>query len=367
MYSRKEKKALGLSEDKNLSLLREKLENYENDSFDIILNDTKYQASEKTMDNTGWKAVILRSYQSILSGVYNTSIMIVMAVGVVLVIALVALNRILSGIIQPLNNLQKHMERVSLENMNQKVIIRNDDEIGKLSVNFNEMLDRIDNLKEQVVQEQETKRMYELQALQAQINPHFLYNTLDSIIWMAETNDKSIVPITEALAKLFRISLNKGSEEISLTKEIEHVENYLIIQTMRYADKFTYEICVATETEKCRIIKLILQPIVENSIYHGIKPKKGTGHIRIETFRQEACLKIRITDDGCGMTEDMCRKILTDEIESENISGSGIGVKNVNERIRLRFGAEYGLQYYSSDGMGTTVEYTLPFETGDEL
>ena len=114
------------------------------------------------MDNTGWKAVILRSYQSILSGVYNTSIMIVMAVGVVLVIALVALNRILSGIIQPLNNLQKHMERVSLENMNQKVIIRNDDEIGKLSVNFNEMLDRIDNLKEQVVQEQETKRMYEL-------------------------------------------------------------------------------------------------------------------------------------------------------------------------------------------------------------
>ena len=114
------KKALGLSEDKNLSLLREKLENYENDSFDIILNDTKYQASEKTMDNTGWKAVILRSYQSILSGVYNTSIMIVMAVGVVLVIALVALNRILSGIIQPLNNLQKHMERVSLENMNQK-------------------------------------------------------------------------------------------------------------------------------------------------------------------------------------------------------------------------------------------------------
>ena len=114
------------------------------------------------------------------------------------------------------------------------------------------MMDRIRNLKEQVIEEQEDKRKYELQALQAQINPHFLYNTLDSIIWMAETNDSNIVAMTEALAKLFRISLNKGNEEISLERELEHVKNYLIIQSMRYADKFTYEISVDPGVERCR-------------------------------------------------------------------------------------------------------------------
>lgn len=179
---------------------------------------------------------------------------------------------------------------------------------------------------------------------------------------MAETNDKNIVPMTEALAKLFRISLNKGNEEITLKKELEHVKNYLIIQNMRYADKFTYEINMEPEVEKCRIIKLILQPIVENSIYHGIKLKKGSGHIRIDAFREEDFLKIKISDDGCGMTQEMCDKILSDEIEPENISGSGIGVRNVNERIMLRFGEGYGLKYYGELGKGTTVVYTLPFE-----
>ena len=225
------------------------------------------------------------------------------------------------------------------------------------------MLERIENLKEQVVEEQEDKRKYELQALQAQINPHFLYNTLDSIIWMAETQDSNIVAMTEALAKLFRISLNKGNEEILLKKEMEHVKNYLIIQSMRYADKFTFEIRVEPEVEKCRIIKLILQPIVENCIYHGIKKKRGSGHIIIRAFHSEPNLILQVKDDGCGMSRETCEKMLSYEIEQENISGSGIGVKNVNERIQLRFGKEYGLHYDSEEGKGTTVTYTLPYCT----
>ena len=160
---------------------------------------------------------------------------------------------------------------------------------------------------------------------------------------MAETQDSNIVAMTEALAKLFRISLNKGNEEILLKKEIEHVRNYLIIQSMRYADKFTYEISVEPEVEKCKIIKLILQPIVENCIYHGIKKKRGSSQIIIKAYREGDLLILKVTDDGCGMSRETCEKILSYEIEQENISGSGIGVKNVNERIQLRFGKELSL------------------------
>ena len=206
---------------------------------------------------------------------------------------------------------------------------------------FNQMMDRIRNLKEQVIEEQEDKRKdTSFRLCRHKINPHFLYNTLDSIIWMAETNDSNIVAMTEALAKLFRISLNKGNEEISLERELEHVKNYLIIQSMRYADKFTYEISAEPGVERCRTIKLILQPIVENCIYHGIKKKRGTGKITIRAYRREQNLIIEVSDDGCGMPEEICRKILSDEIESENISGSGIGVKNVNERNPAPFWKE---------------------------
>ena len=241
------------------------------------------------------------------------------------------------------------------------------DEVGMLSRHFSHMAREIDGLIQTDYTNRILLREAQLKALEAQINPHFLYNTLDSIIWMAETNDSNIVAMTEALAKLFRISLNKGNEEISLERELEHVKNYLIIQSMRYADKFTYEISVDPGVERCRTIKLILQPIVENCIYHGIKKKRGTGKITIRAYRREQNLIIEVSDDGCGMPKEICRKILSDEIESENISGSGIGVKNVNERIQLRFGKKYGLSYSSEEGVGTTVTYVLPYNEGGSI
>ncbi|WP_373217512.1 sensor histidine kinase [Ruminococcus sp. 5_1_39BFAA] len=356
------KNVLGLDGEENKEILNSSIESADDDSFRITLNNVDYFATKGEMEKANWTVLTLKPYRDVMSSLNSTIMVMIFAVAATLLLTLLVLNGILAGVIGPLKKLQVHMERVNIENLNHPVPIQSNDEIGKLSQNFNEMLERIENLKEQVVEEQENKRRYELQALQAQINPHFLYNTLDSIIWMAETNDKNIVPMTEALAKLFRISLNKGNEEITLKKELEHVKNYLIIQNMRYADKFTYEINMEPEVEKCRIIKLILQPIVENSIYHGIKLKKGSGHIRIDAFREEDFLKIKISDDGCGMTQEMCDKILSDEIEPENISGSGIGVRNVNERIMLRFGEGYGLKYYGELGKGTTVVYTLPFE-----
>lgn len=335
--------------------------------FRLNYRGEKYLVTRTDMKTTGWTLVSMVPYKSVMAETMAISGVMILAVAITLIVTLLLLNRILTGVVKPLKKLEKYMVQVNPDNMDQRMEILTDDEIGHLSMKFNQMMDRIRNLKEQVIEEQEDKRKYELQALQAQINPHFLYNTLDSIIWMAETNDSNIVAMTEALAKLFRISLNKGNEEISLERELEHVKNYLIIQSMRYADKFTYEISAESGVERCRTIKLILQPIVENCIYHGIKKKRGTGKITIRAYRREQNLIIEISDDGCGMPEEICRKILSDEIESENISGSGIGVKNVNERIQLRFGKKYGLSYSSEEGVGTTVTYVLPYNEGGSI
>ena len=335
--------------------------------FRLNYRGEKYLVTRTDMKTTGWTLVSMVPYKSVMAETMAISGVMILAVAISLIVTLLLLNRILTGVVKPLKKLEKYMVQVNPDNMDQRMEILTDDEIGHLSMKFNQMMDRIRNLKEQVIEEQEDKRKYELQALQAQINPHFLYNTLDSIIWMAETNDSNIVAMTEALAKLFRISLNKGNEEISLERELEHVKNYLIIQSMRYADKFTYEISAEPGVERCRTIKLILQPIVENCIYHGIKKKRGTGKITIRAYRREQNLIIEVSDDGCGMPEEICRKILSDEIESENISGSGIGVKNVNERIQLRFGKKYGLSYSSEEGVGTTVTYVLPYNEGGSI
>ena len=335
--------------------------------FRLNYRGEKYLVTRTDMKTTGWTLVSMVPYKSVMAETMAISGVMILAVAITLIVTLLLLNRILTGVVKPLKKLEKYMVQVNPDNMDQRMEILTDDEIGHLSMKFNQMMDRIRNLKEQVIEEQEDKRKYELQALQAQINPHFLYNTLDSIIWMAETNDSNIVAMTEALAKLFRISLNKGNEEISLERELEHVKNYLIIQSMRYADKFTYEISAEPGVERCRTIKLILQPIVENCIYHGIKKKRGTGKITIRAYRREQNLIIEVSDDGCGMPEEICRKILSDEIESENISGSGIGVKNVNERIQLLFGKKYGLIYSSEEGVGTTVTYVLPYNEGGSI
>ena len=335
--------------------------------FRLNYRGEKYLVTRTDMKTTGWTLVSMVPYKSVMAETMAISGVMILAVAITLIVTLLLLNRILTGVVKPLKKLEKYMVQVNPDNMDQRMEILTDDEIGHLSMKFNQMMDRIRNLKEQVIEEQKDKRKYELQALQAQINPHFLYNTLDSIIWMAETNDSNIVAMTEALAKLFRISLNKGNEEISLERELEHVKNYLIIQSMRYADKFTYEISAEPGVERCRTIKLILQPIVENCIYHGIKKKRGTGKITIRAYRREQNLIIEVSDDGCGMPKEICRKILSDEIESENISGSGIGVKNVNERIQLRFGKKYGLSYSSEEGVGTTVTYVLPYNEGGSI
>lgn len=340
--------------------LLEKMNSMEKDNFIARIDQEEYQVVTATFEKADWKVLSLTSTGQLKESMYDTLGIVIAAIVLVMVILGVALSRILTGVVNPILRLKGHIDLADEGHLSERAEVLNHNETGALSKSFNKMLDRIENLMGEVVNEQEEKRKYELQALQAQINPHFLYNTLDSIIWMAEAKNSDVVPMTEALAKLFRISLNKGNEFIRIEDEMEHVRNYLVIQSMRYTDKFTYHIEINDEVRYCKTIKLIVQPIVENSIYHGIKKKRGKGRIDILACRKNEKLCIRVRDDGNGMNEETCQAILTKDSKFENTSGSGIGVKNVNERIQLYFGKEYGLRYTSALGEGTTAELILP-------
>ena len=218
-------------------------------------------------------------------------------------------------------------------------------------------------LMEQNVEEQRQKRKSELRALQAQINPHFLYNTLDSIIWMAEWGKtKEVVLMTSSLAKLLRQSISNQNELVRVEEEVEYTRSYLTIQKMRYKDKLEYDIQVSPEVLGQKIPKLVLQPLVENAIYHGIKYKEGKGIVQIECWIEQKELILRISDDGIGMTEAQLEKIF--EKRETDIRKNGVGVLNVHERIQLYYGKDYGLRFSSTLGEGTVVEVRIPCEEG---
>ena len=326
----------------------------------IRLLDDRYQLCVKHMEDTGWNLVSLMPRSTILKSINNTIKFIVFFGTVLVIVVCLALNSILTQVIKPITLLKNKMDVAETSNLKVRAEVISKDEVGMLSQSYNNMMDRIENLMDQVVKEQESKRKFELEALQAQINPHFLYNTLDSIIWMAESKDNKVVQMTEALAKLFRIALNKGNEFITLENEIEHVRNYLIIQSMRYRNKFDYEITVDEAVKKCCTIKLIIQPIVENSIYHGIKWKKTKGNIKIKACKNDGKVWIEVIDDGAGMSPEVCRTILQADVKREDITGSGVGVRNVSARIKLYFGEAYGLQFESWEGKGTKVTICIP-------
>ncbi|MCR4763805.1 MAG: sensor histidine kinase [Lachnospiraceae bacterium] len=216
-------------------------------------------------------------------------------------------------------------------------------------------------IEEQVRQEQTRLRKAEFELLQAQINPHFLYNTLDAIVWSAEAgNEKQVVRMVGNLSDFFRASLNKGKETVTLREELQHVRSYLEIQQIRYQDILTYEISVPDELGAYHIPKITIQPLVENALYHGIKNRRGGGTIRLIAEDCGETMEIRVTDDGTGMSAErlmQVRKGLTEKAPAESAI---YGLYNVNERIRLNFGEAYGLRIESTPGEGTVVTVSLP-------
>ncbi|MFB9327458.1 sensor histidine kinase [Paenibacillus aurantiacus] len=280
-----------------------------------------------------------------------------------LVVALVLSVLLSHQLSRPIKNLQKDMKLVEKGNFDIKTPIGQMNEIGQLGRTFNMMVGQIKNLMEDAILTQEQKRKSELQLLQSQINPHFLYNTLDSIIWMAEQKKhEEVVLMTSALAKLFRASISKEKEIVPIRVEIEHIKNYLIIQQMRYNSQLDYKLDISPNILPYRSLKILLQPFVENAIYHGIRNKPEKGLITIRGFELDGSIVFEVEDDGLGMSEERLAALwnASESEASPGGSGRGIGISNVNERIKLFFGEAYGITIRSELEVGTCVTITIP-------
>lgn len=233
-------------------------------------------------------------------------------------------------------------------------------EFKELYESFSHMSLRIKQLVERVKRDQTALRKTELKALQAQINPHFLYNTLDSIQWTCENGDtENAVKMVGALARLFRISISRGREFITIKEEMEHARSYLVIQSFRYSNRFSYSFDVDSELEGYLCNKITVQPLIENAIYHGIDRTVDEGEIKISVKQAPDCeddILITVSDNGVGMTQEQCRKVL----QKEKSDSSGIGVKNVNDRLAIYFGRKYGISLRSELDVGTEVTVRIP-------
>ena len=252
--------------------------------------------------------------------------------------------------IAPLNDLRETMLKIASGNQNLRAKETGAHELREVTRQFNAMLDQIDQLMAAIRRQEETTRQYELQVLSSQINPHFLYNTLDTIIWMAEFQDSQrVVQVTKSLATYFRLALNQGKDLISLSDEINHVRQYLFIQKQRYGDKLEYEIEENPDFDHLVLPKLVLQPLVENALYHGIKEKEGQGHIKLSVQKQDSGLVIYIEDDGVGFQD-------AGDSSQSQLKRGGVGLQNVDQRLKLHFGEHYQMKIDSAPSKGTTVE-----------
>ena len=334
--------------------------NYKDGANNENFNNENRLVTVKTVGYTGWKIVCVTPVANITKNYTEMGVFLIFIV--LLFITIIACSNIFvsSRITDPIANLEECVKK--LEGGEQDVVIPIDGsyEVQHLSKAIKSMIEQMHRLMEEIVTQQEAKRKSELNALQAQINPHFLYNTLDSIVWMIENdNYDGAIDMVTSLSRLFRISLSKGKNIIPLVNEIEHVENYLNIQSIRYKNRFNYFIDCAEETKELNSIKLIIQPIVENAIKHGMEFMDGEGEIYIKSYIKDGDLYIDVTDNGLGMTQEEAESLLTDE---RKVKGSGIGLKNVNERIKITFGKEYGLKISSELDEGTIVTIHLPGE-----
>ncbi len=317
-------------------------------------------------DKTGWRVVGVTQLSELMKnkkemqGTYV--LMAVLLLGAAMVLSMFFATAITRPI-KELRDSMKEVEKGNLDNVN--VAVSSKTEIGSLENSFNLMTSQIRQLMEQNIYEQEQKRQSELKALRSQINPHFLYNTLDSIIWMAEGGkNKEVVRMTAALARLLRQSISNDNELISIEKEINYAGSYLTIQKMRYRDKLEYEIEVDEEIKHKEIINLILQPLVENAIYHGIKYRGSKGLVRITGRGEGDKIILTVSDNGIGMDETALEEIFDRSKAREG--NNGVGVYNVQTRIQLYYGTEYGLHFESRLGEGTQVTVTIPKHCREE-
>lgn len=310
--------------------------------------------SQYQIPNSGWTLIGVSSMEQ-LHAVQTQILWSFIGTGLfALGVCLIGIWFVLRLWIKPLRDLQATILKVGSGHSDLRANETGSPELVDLARQFNIMLDRIDQLMIAVKEEEQNVRKYELQALSSQINPHFLYNTLDTIVWMAEFNDsKRVVEVTKSLAKYFRLALNQGHEQISLKDEIDHVRQYLFIQKQRYGEKLQYEIKELKQYDDYKIPKLILQPLVENAIYHGIKEMNRQGMIRVSVSENDTQLIVSIYDNGRGF-------VASEITNATLVRLGGVGLKNVNQRLQLQFGKSYHMEIKSEENTYTEIRLYFP-------
>lgn len=328
----------------------------------VQIQGGSYQIRSELSPYTGWRTVGVFSMDEVMSSVNTIVYILFTCVIISLVLVVIVSFKFSRTLTNPIFKLKRLMKQAESGDLTVRFNFQHNDEIGELGQSFNHMIARIDQLIQMVYVEQENKRTAEMKSLQEQIKPHFLYNTLDTISWMARDYDaEDIVRLVDALTNMFRIGLSHGKDIITVKEEITHVSNYLYIQKIRYKDKLNYVIHVDESLYAIEVPKLILQPLVENAIYHGVKAKRGGGTITITGVPEGENLVFTVQDDGAGMlqekVEELNRRMSERSVLDEKKS---FGLFYIRERIQLCYGTGYGVHVESTLGEGTRVTITLP-------
>ena len=331
-----------------------------------MLDNNIYNLTELIQDDIQYYIYYQTRYMEKVTDTLQKQIgrfMVVCSILIAVLIAVVAVSAVMivSGILQPIRQLNSVTEKIAQGDFNARAQVNSDDEVAELAVSFNKMAGNMQSLIDKVKEDERKMRKADLRLLQEQIQPHFLYNTLDTIVWLIESNEPDeAVTMVVTLSDFFREILSKGKEFISIKEEEKHISSYLQIQEMRYRDILEYDIQLDQVIYKYQILKLTLQPVVENALYHGIKYKRAKGCIHIHGEKEGDIIRLTVRDDGVGMDEEELAQ-LRQQIEKPcQETEKGFGLANVNERIHMYFGYEYGMKIESEKGKGTTVEIVIP-------
>ncbi|QUI21647.1 histidine kinase [Vallitalea pronyensis] len=345
-----------------------------------VYHDKNIILNSQSIEETGWKIISLIYSDTLFQSLRKDSILqLTLGIGLFFLLLIIGIT-IIRNFTKPINEVLRTIKMIGKGKTKKKIVVKPNNEIKIIADAINHMMDNIRTMQtkifntQQELYEMELKKKFseiqykqaELSALQSQINPHFLYNTLDCIKSIGLVYDiEEIVQISSSMSDIFRYSI-KGKELVTIEEEIACISNYLQIMSIRFMEKFTYTMNMDDQLYPCKIIKMILQPIVENSIFHGLEPKKGHGHLQIKGKLDNDIVTFTISDNGIGMKEEELKKLI-DYMDSYYASNDmyventgGLGVANINKRIKTFFGDAYGVWITSTKDIGTTVTVLLP-------
>lgn len=358
VYGGEAKDSLGADLDKQdsaLALLLQQTKGPEG-HFQIRLGDQDYLAVYTVSQKTGWTTMVTIPLERILTPVQKTRNTLILTTLAIVAVALVVATFMSYALTKPLKSLVRLMKQVQHGNLDVWLSPKYNDEIGMIGSHFNRMIIRVKDLLQEVALTEKRKQKADMRALQNQINPHFIYNTLESIRMLAEgSDDPRVAELTYLLGLQMRYGIVRSQEMVTIRHELDHVRNYLNLLQIRFPDKFRLDIDVPEQFLPLPVLKLVFQPVVENAVFHGLEPKEGPGTLSITAWSEDGKTVFCVADDGVGMDEGTLRLLNSNLLNSIDGEMFGIGLRNVNERLRLHYGSSCGLQVFSEPGRGTRV------------